>query len=100
MPAAMLVPDYGPANAARPHGDHLSLADALDRILHRGVSLQGNLTIGLADVDLLFLDLRLLLGLGGYDLAGRPSARPCGPSANAFVAFAAAIADAACSVAR
>ncbi len=44
------------------HGDQLSLADALDRILHRGVSLQGNLTIGLADVDLLYLDLRLLLG--------------------------------------
>ena len=50
------------SNAARPRGDQLSLADALDRILHRGVSLQGNLTIGLADVDLLFLDLRLLLG--------------------------------------
>ena len=29
---------------------------------HRGVVVQGNLTIGLADVDLLFLDLRLLLG--------------------------------------
>jgi len=40
----------------------MSLADALDRILDRGVSLQGNLTIGLADVDLLFLDLRVLLG--------------------------------------
>lgn len=42
--------------------DQLSLADALDRILHRGVTAQGNLTIGLADVDLLFLDVRLLLG--------------------------------------
>ena len=60
----------------------MSLAEALDRILHRGVSLQGNLTIGLADVDLLFLDLRVLLGLGGYDLAGRPSAssRRCAPN--------------------
>jgi hypothetical protein len=38
-----------------------SLADVLDRILHRGVSLEGNLTIGVADVDLLFLDLRVLL---------------------------------------
>jgi hypothetical protein len=46
----------------RPYRDDLSLAEALDRILHRGVSLEGNLTIGLADVDLLFLDLRLLLG--------------------------------------
>lgn len=62
MPAIMLAPDRGSANAAQPQRDQLSLADALDRILHRGVSLQGNLTIGLADVDLLFLDLRLLLG--------------------------------------
>lgn len=58
----MPVLNRASANAARPHRDQVSLADALDRILHRGVSLQGNLTIGLADVDLLFLDLRLLLG--------------------------------------
>ncbi len=38
-----------------------SLAEVLDRILHRGVSLEGNLTISVADVDLLYLDLRLLL---------------------------------------
>jgi hypothetical protein len=59
---AMYDSDGGPVNLARPSRDHLSLADALDRILQRGVSLEGNLTIGLADVDLLFLDLRLLLG--------------------------------------
>ncbi len=41
---------------------NLSLAEALDRMLERGVLAQGNLTIGLADVDLVFLDLRLLLG--------------------------------------
>lgn len=57
-----LDPVARPANSARPYRDDLSLAEALDRILHRGVSLEGNLTIGLADVDLLFLDLRLLLG--------------------------------------
>jgi len=62
MPATMLAPDRATPNKAQPRGDQLSLADALDRILHRGVSLQGNLTVGLADVDLLFLDLRLLLG--------------------------------------
>jgi hypothetical protein len=38
-----------------------SLAEVLDRILHLGVSLEGNLTISLANVDLLYLDLRLLL---------------------------------------
>ena len=57
-----LSPVARPAASARPYRDDLSLAEALDRILHRGVSLEGNLTIGLADVDLLFLDLRLLLG--------------------------------------
>jgi hypothetical protein len=57
-----LDPVARPVNAARSIRDDLSLAEALDRILHRGVSLEGNLTIGLADVDLLFLDLRLLLG--------------------------------------
>ena len=62
MTATMRAPERVAPNAARPRADQLSLADALDRILHRGVSLQGNLTIGLADVDLLFLDLRLLLG--------------------------------------
>ncbi len=62
MTATMPAPERFPENAARPRADQLSLADALDRILYRGVSLQGNLTIGLADVDLLYLDLRLLLG--------------------------------------
>jgi hypothetical protein len=62
MPAAILVPKSGPTNSARSRQDHVPLAEALDRILHRGVSVQGNVTIGLADVDLLFLDLRLLLG--------------------------------------
>jgi hypothetical protein len=57
-----LEPVARPAASARSYRDDLSLAEALDRILHRGVSLEGNLTIGLADVDLLYLDLRLLLG--------------------------------------
>jgi hypothetical protein len=38
-----------------------SLAEVLDRILQRGVALEGNLTVGVANVDLLYLDLRLLL---------------------------------------
>lgn len=40
----------------------VTLADALDRILHRGVVVQGDLMIGLAGVDLVYLDARLLLG--------------------------------------
>jgi len=76
----MLAPERVSANAARPRSDQLSLADALDRILHRGISLQGNLTIGLADVDLLFLDLRLLLGsVDAIWPEGPPAALPVRP---------------------
>lgn len=46
---------------ARSGQKSLALADALDRILHKGAAVEGNVTVGLADVDLLFLDLRLLV---------------------------------------
>ena len=51
------------APPARPTGTGAtpSLADILDRVLHRGIALEGNVTIGVANVDLLYLDLRLLL---------------------------------------
>lgn len=58
----MPIPDSGSFASAQRDREHLSLAAALDRILQRGVAVQGNLTIGLAEVDLLYLDLRLLLG--------------------------------------
>jgi hypothetical protein len=57
MPAATKNAERLPSPPEAPS----SLADVLDRILHRGVSLEGNLTIGVADVDLLCLDLRVLL---------------------------------------
>jgi hypothetical protein len=76
MPAATNNAERLPSPPAAPS----SLADVLDRILHRGVSLEGNLTIGVADVDLLHLDLRVLLASidavwpeGPPDLAITPS---------------------------
>src|ERR1700731_2113141 len=76
MPAATNNAERLPSPPAAPS----SLADVLDRILHRGVSLEGNLTIGVADVDLLPLDLRVLLASidavwpeGPPDLAITPS---------------------------
>lgn len=61
-------------------GDHAMLADALDRVLHRGVTVDGNLTIGLADVDLLYLDLRLLLAsVDTIFPDGRPPVAPISP---------------------
>jgi hypothetical protein len=81
MSTAMLVAESAPASTTRArHGELLSLADTLDRILQRGVAVQGNLTIGVADVELLFLDLRLLLGsVDAIWPEGRPSVPPVQP---------------------
>lgn len=75
MRPVTIAPEPDRAGTARPNGQRLDLAEALDRILHCGVSAQGNLTIGVADVELLFLDLRLLLGsIDTIWPEGRPSA--------------------------
>ncbi len=58
----------------------VTLAEALDRLLYTGVSVEGRVAVGLADVELLFLDLRLLLG--SVDTIwpdGRPPFRPMIP---------------------
>jgi hypothetical protein len=39
----------------------VTLLDLLDRVLDRGVVLRGDLTISVADVDLIYVGLRLLL---------------------------------------
>jgi Gas vesicle protein len=41
--------------------ERVSLCELLDRILNKGVVVAGALTISVADVDLLSLDLRLVL---------------------------------------
>jgi len=76
----MIETDASSLGPARGFREDYSLAEALDRILHRGVALQGNLTIGLADIELVFLDLRVLLG--SVDTIwpdGRPFVPPLGP---------------------
>jgi hypothetical protein len=40
----------------------VTILDLLDRILDKGVILRGDLTISVADVDLLYLGLKILLG--------------------------------------
>lgn len=75
MRPVTIAPEPDRAGTARANGQRLDLAEALDRILHCGVMAQGNLTIGVADVELLFLDLRLLLGsVDTIWPEGRPSA--------------------------
>jgi hypothetical protein len=40
---------------------HVSLCEALDRVLDKGAVLQGDIMISVADVDLLYLGLRIVL---------------------------------------
>jgi hypothetical protein len=41
--------------------EELVLGDLLNHVLDKGVVISGNVTISIADIDLLMLDLRLLL---------------------------------------
>jgi hypothetical protein len=47
-------------NGVDPNQD-VSLLDILDVILDKGVALRGELIISIADIDLIYLDLRLLI---------------------------------------
>lgn len=50
------------------HGDraldhrHVALVDVLDRVLGAGVVITGDITLSLADIDLVYLSLRVLVG--------------------------------------
>lgn len=41
--------------------DHVALVELVNRVVDKGVVLSGELTISVADVDLLYLGIRLLL---------------------------------------
>jgi len=70
--------------------EHVSLCEALDRILNKGAVITGDLTISVANVDLLYLSLRVVLtsvetarkyfDAVGCGVAGRQGERP-GPGA-------------------
>jgi hypothetical protein len=42
-------------------GEDLALVDLLDRLLHGGVVLAGDITLAVADVDLVYVSLRALI---------------------------------------
>lgn len=48
------------SDTARP-GHDLAILDLLDRVIEQGVILAGDVTISVADVDLIYLGLRVLL---------------------------------------
>ncbi len=41
--------------------DDLTLFDLLERVINKGVVVQGDIVISLADIDLLYVNLRLLI---------------------------------------
>jgi hypothetical protein len=41
--------------------ESVSLCEALDRVLHKGVALRGDIVLSVADVDLIYLGLQLIL---------------------------------------
>lgn len=49
------------ADQPAPFEDRLRLVELLDRVLDRGVVLRGDVTISVAGIDLLYLELNLLL---------------------------------------
>ncbi len=55
----------------------VTILDLLDRVLDRGVVLSGNLTISVAGVDLLFVDLQLVIAQCVRELGRRDRAEPC-----------------------
>jgi hypothetical protein len=49
------------ANAAVSKNDQVALVDALDKVLEKGAVINGDVVISVANVDLVFLGLRLIL---------------------------------------
>lgn len=50
-----------PVHEPLPLDDRVRLVELVDRVLDRGVVLRGDVTISVAGIDLVYLELRLLL---------------------------------------
>ena len=74
---AAALPERFPAEVARaetflPENKDVSLCEALDRILHKGAVLFGEVMISVADIDLVYVGLQVIL-------ASMETARGCQP---------------------
>lgn len=49
------------SNPAAIHGEDVALVDLLDRLLGGGVVLAGDITLAVADIDLVYVGLRALI---------------------------------------
>ena len=54
-------PEAGAEIGAESAEDRLSLLELLDRVLDKGVALSGDITLSVAEVDLVYVGLRVLL---------------------------------------
>jgi hypothetical protein len=60
------LPDVAPLGLPAGPSDDVALIDLLDRVLDRGVVIVGEVTLSVADIDLVDLSLRLTLsGIDG-----------------------------------
>lgn len=41
--------------------DHITLCEALDRVLHKGAVVAGDVTISVANIDLIYISLQLMV---------------------------------------
>lgn len=57
----MTHPPLQSAQAAARRAQEVTLLDLLDRVIDHGVILAGDVTLSVADVDLIYLGLRVLL---------------------------------------
>ena len=70
--------DSNLANPARSPEEEVTLLELLDRVLDKGVVLSGEVTLSVADVDLVYLGLRVLLS--SVDAAERLRGGEPGPA--------------------
>ena len=64
------------ANVSLPAAEHLSLVEAVDRVLNKGAVIAGDVTISVADIDLVRLDLQIVLAATETLLSLRSTAKP------------------------
>jgi len=48
-------------NLAMRHGERVSLCETLDRVLNKGAVVAGEVTISVADIDLIYLGLQVMI---------------------------------------
>jgi len=65
----------GPAAAGPLAAEPVALVDLLDRVLARGVVVAGEVTLSIAEVDLVHVSLRALISSVRPDLFGDPAGR-------------------------